>query len=65
MKKISALLPMLLITLSLSSCFLFGEVTTHPDMVEYTEEEILEVAKEKYGMPEMELGSFTSFPDGK
>ena len=50
MKKISALLLMLLITLSLSSCFLFGEVTTHPDMVEYTEEEILEVAKEKYGM---------------
>ncbi|MBQ5661661.1 MAG: hypothetical protein IIV17_01330, partial [Clostridia bacterium] len=34
----------------LSSCFLFGGVTTHPDMVEYTENEILEVAKEKYGI---------------
>ena len=38
--------------LFLTSCFLFGDVTTHPDMVEYTESEILEVAKEKYGVTE-------------
>lgn len=50
MKKTIALLLVVLTTLTLSSCFLFGEVTTHPDMVEYTEEEILEVAKEKYGI---------------
>ena len=50
MKKIIALLLIVLIMFTLSSCFLFGEVTTHPDMVEYTEEEILEVAKEKYGI---------------
>lgn len=50
MKKIIALLIIVLTTFTLSSCFLFGEVTTHPDMVEYTEEEILEVAKEKYGI---------------
>jgi hypothetical protein len=43
---------MLTTTLSLSSCFLFGEVTTHPDMVEYTEKEILEAAQEKYGITE-------------
>lgn len=36
----------------LCSCFLFAQGTTHPDMVEYTEEEILEVAKEKYGVTE-------------
>ena len=50
MKKIIALLLIVLTTFTLSSCFLFGGVTTHPDMVEYTENEILEVAKEKYGI---------------
>ena len=50
MKKTLALLLILATTFLLTSCFLFGGVTTHPDMVEYTEEEILEVAKEKYGM---------------
>ena len=52
MKKIIALLLIVLTTFTLSSCFLFGDVTTHPDMVEYTEAEILEVAKEKYGVTE-------------
>lgn len=47
MKKRLLLLPVLFICLVLSSCFLFGAVTTHPDMVEYTENEILEVAKDK------------------
>lgn len=40
------------VLLSLCSCFFFGDVTTHPDMVEYTEEEILNVAKDKYGITE-------------
>ena len=52
MKKIIALLLIVLTTFTLSSCFLFGDVTTHPDMVEYTEKEILEVAKDKYGVTE-------------
>ena len=52
MKKIIALLLIVLITFTLSSCFLFGDITTHPDMVEYTENEILEVAKDKYGVTE-------------
>lgn len=52
MKKIIALMLIVLTTFTLSSCFLFGKVTTHPDMVEYTEAEILEVAKEKYGITE-------------
>ena len=50
MKKILALLLIVLTTFTLSSCFLFGDFTTHPDMVEYTENEILEVAKDKYGV---------------
>ena len=52
MKKIIALLLIVLTTFTLSSCFLFGDFTTHPDMVEYTEGEILEVAKEKYSITE-------------
>ena len=52
MKKIFLLLLIVLTTFTLSSCFLFGDFTTHPDMVEYTEGEILEVAKEKYGVTE-------------
>ena len=52
MKKIIALLLIVLTTFTLSSCFLFGDFTTHPDMVEYTEKEILEVAKDKYGVTE-------------
>ena len=52
MKKIIALLLIVLTTFMLSSCFLFGDFTTHPHMVEYTEAEILEVAKEKYGITE-------------
>ncbi|MBE6620252.1 MAG: hypothetical protein E7625_02660 [Ruminococcaceae bacterium] len=52
MKKIIALLLIVLTTFTLSSCFLFGDVTIHPDMVEYTEKEILEVAKDKYGVTE-------------
>lgn len=52
MKKIFALLPIILLTLSLSSCFLFGVTTTHPDMVEYRSDEVLSVAKEKYGIVE-------------
>ena len=52
MKKILAAVLMILTMITLSSCFLFGDVTTHPDMVEYTEKEILEVAKVKYGVAE-------------
>ena len=52
MKKTSIILLIFLTTFTLSSCFLFGDVTTHPDMVEYTEDEILDVAKEKYSITE-------------
>lgn len=52
MKKIIALLVIVITTFSLSSCFLFGGVTTHPNMVEYTEREVLEVAEQKYGVTE-------------
>lgn len=52
MKKTLALLLIVLTMFTLSSCFLFGDVTTHPDMVEYTESEILEVAKDKYDVTE-------------
>ena len=48
MKKALAFLLIISTMLTLSSCFLFGRVTTYPDMVEYTEAEVLEVAKEKY-----------------
>ena len=40
-----------IITFMLSSCFLFDH-TTHPDMVQYTEKEVLDIAKEKYGITE-------------
>ena len=52
MKKLFAMLLVFLTASVLSSCFLFGDFTTHPDMVEYTEDEILKVAKEKYGITE-------------
>ena len=52
MKKLLIILLVALTTITMSSCFLFGDVTTHPDMVEYTEGEILDVAKEKFGVTE-------------
>ena len=52
MKKAAILMLIISTVLILSSCFLFGDTTTHPDMVEYTEAEILEVAKDKYGITE-------------
>ncbi len=52
MKKITSLLLVVLTAFTLSSCFLFGGVTTHPDMVEYTEEEVLSVAEDKYSITE-------------
>lgn len=52
MKKLLFLFSIVLMAFTLSSCFLFGDVTTHPDMVEYTEKEIMEVAKDKYGVTE-------------
>ncbi len=48
MKKLFVLLPMVFFILMLVSCFLFGKTTTYPDMVEYTSEEVLSVAQEKY-----------------
>ena len=48
MKKLFSLLLAVFVALTFSSCFLFG--TTHPDMVAYTEREVLDVAKEKYGV---------------
>ena len=54
MRRILALVIVALTMLTLSSCFLFGvslpPTTTHPDMVEYTEEEILKIAGQKYGV---------------
>ncbi len=52
MKKILASLLIIITTLALSSCFFFGRSTIYPDMVEYTEDEVLEVAKSKYGITE-------------
>ncbi len=52
MKKITMLALAIICLLALSSCFLFGRTTTYPDMVEYTEDEVLEVAKDKYGITE-------------
>ncbi len=52
MKKITGALLLAFTMLFLSSCFLFGKVSKFPDMVEYTEEEILEAAKQKYGVAE-------------
>ena len=52
MKKAIAVLLCALLLFTLSSCFLFGDMTTHPNMVEYTENEVLAVAKEKYGITE-------------
>ena len=48
MKKTILLLLALFFVLMLSSCFWFGKTTTYPDMVEYSAEEVLRVAKEKY-----------------
>ena len=52
MKKMVLLFPILLITFTFSSCFLFGKTTTYPDMVEYAEDEVLLIAQEKYGITE-------------
>ncbi len=48
MKKTILLFFTLVFVLMLSSCFWFGKSTTFPDMVEYSAEEVLNVAKEKY-----------------
>ena len=48
MKKMILFIPTLFFALMLSSCFWFGKTTTYPDMVEYSAEEVLSVAKEKY-----------------
>lgn len=52
MKKIFTILLSFVTVFSLSSCFLFGKSITYPDMVEYTEQEILNIAKEKYNITE-------------
>ncbi len=49
MKRLSLILLCLVILFSFSSC---PAVTQFPDMVEYTEDEVLAVAKEKYGIVE-------------
>ena len=48
MKKLFLITILLLLPLCFSSCFFFGKSTTFPDMVEYSQEEVLLVAKEKY-----------------
>ena len=48
MKRILLISILLFSLLCLSSCFIFGKTTTYPDMVEYTKEEVLLIAKEKY-----------------
>ena len=50
MKKIFLTLAFIFSLVSLSSCFLFGTTTIHPDMVEYTEAEVLNAACEKYSI---------------
>ena len=48
MKNLFLLMMLLFSALFLSSCFWFGTSTTYPDMVEYSQAEVLLVAKEKY-----------------
>lgn len=52
MKRIFALVLLVVAMFTLSSCFWSGDVTTYPDMVEYTAEQILDVAKNKYNIEE-------------
>ena len=59
MNRILTLILIIVSLFTLSSCFLFGWTTTypgmvtiHPDMVEYTEDELLGVAKDKYSVTE-------------
>lgn len=48
MKKFLCLLVFIIVSLLMSSCFFFEKSTVHPDMVEYSFEEVLDSAKEKY-----------------
>lgn len=52
MKRIFALVLLVVAMFTLSSCFWLDDVTTYPDMVEYTAEQILDVAKNKYNIEE-------------
>lgn len=52
MKKIALIFIILLSIFALSSCFLFDRVTNYPDMKEYSEEEVLLVARDKYSVTE-------------
>ena len=67
MKRFISTLLCIVVLLALSGC---PTVTRFPDMVEYTEEEILTVAKEKYGIDEWILtggtlqGELTQSGDG-
>ena len=47
MKKIIIAFYIVLLCLTLTSCF---ETTKFPNMIEYSEDEVLEVAKEKYNI---------------
>lgn len=57
MRKTILLLLALFFVLMLSSCFWFGKSTTYPDMVEYSFEEVLNVAKEKYHIEKWHMNS--------
>lgn len=57
MKKSLLFLPFLFTISCLSSCF--GSVTTYPNMVEYSNSEVLEVVKEKYDIDKF---LFTDMP---
>ena len=50
MKKVFVIVLIGSMLFSFSSCFLFGDSTIYPDMVEYPEEEVLEIAKDKYSI---------------
>lgn len=52
MKRFFVLILLIITMFTLSSCFLFGDFTVHPDMVEYSKEQILDVAKNKYNVEE-------------
>ncbi len=66
MVHISCLLVLCLFLLPLCGCFwrFFGTSKTFPDMVEYTEEEVLAVAAEKYDLIKIYEGSYEVFEYG-
>ena len=61
MKKFIVIIFIIISCFSLCSCPYFGEVITHPNMVEYEEQEIIDKAKEKYSFSKVILKNKETF----